>query len=60
MTDLTGRLTESEAGYSHEPDSQSVAEFLHNSDSEESTSATKKPVHPESEQTGKLLSIIFN
>jgi hypothetical protein len=60
MMDLTGRLTESQAGYSHESDIQSVAESLNDSDNEESISATKKPVHPESEQTGKLSSIIFN
>jgi hypothetical protein len=54
---LTERLTESQAGYSHESEIRSVAGSLSNSDYGESPS-TKIPMHPASEQSGKLPLII--
>jgi hypothetical protein len=56
---LTERLTESQAEYSHESETGSVAGSLSNSDYGGSPT-TKAPMHPGSEQSGKLSSIIFD
>jgi hypothetical protein len=56
---LTERLTESQTGYSHESETGSVAGSLSNSDYGGSPT-TKAPMHPASEQSGKLSSIIFD
>jgi hypothetical protein len=55
------RLTESEVGYSRECESDTVSSVgsLNNTDNGES-SATKLPMHPASEQSGKLPLIIFD
>lgn len=58
MANLNERLTNSQVGYSHESAASSFAGSLNTTYSEDSAT-TKIPVHPESEQTSKLLSIIF-
>jgi hypothetical protein len=56
LIDLSQQLTQSQTVYARESDTQSSVGSLNNTDFEESA-ITKIPIHPVSEQTGKLPSI---